>query len=314
MGMPYPGMGYPDMGYNEMGYPAMGFPPMGYSGMGYPGMLYPENPYPDMPHPGMAQPPPILAHPEQFEYVGPDDPAKARKYYEQSAVTPNVEIGYKYPGVTNDDLRELDHADQMCERFMYTWEPVGLSEATHGLVEWLRKPRSDRARQAIERLRDAWTGTWSPDIAIKSFFDLDRAFFGGKLRGRCRLRWMGSTYRLLEEIGENYQRTLGCTSLEEHAPIPQVRIFLNAEKMFLIGQPERVSSKRQTFGTLVHEMIHAYLMTRCGDDSSPSEQFDDDPDPGHGRHFQRLARAVDRRTTEELGLEVFWNGKNKRRR
>ncbi|MCJ1246005.1 hypothetical protein MMC30_003209 [Trapelia coarctata] len=275
-------------------------------------MPYPDTSYPGMPHPGMAQPPPNLADPDQFEYWGPDDPEKNRKYYEQTSVTPHVEIGYEYPGITNDDLRELDHADQMCGRFVYTWEPVSLSEATVGIVESLRKPRSDRAERAIKRLRDAWSGKWSPDIAIKSFFDLDKAFFGGKLRGRVRLRWTGSTNKLLEEFGPDNQHMMGCTGFEQHTPVAQARIFLNAEKLFLIGQPERVSSKQQTFGTLVHEMIHAYLITRCCVGSSPSEQFD--PDPGHGRHFQRLAKAMDRRTMADLGFEVFWAEKDRRGR
>ena len=252
-----------------------------------------------------------LKHPANHQYCGPDDPVKNRKYYEDTKVTPHVDIGYDYPGCKLEQLQELDHADEMCDRFINKWVPVSMSEAKAELLEWLAKPRSDGSKEAIARLRSAWTSKhWSPDIAMKSFRDIDRAYFKGYLRGRVRLRWVGSTQRLRRAVGPKYKYTWGCTTLDCMIPVTQARIFLNAEKIFLTGEPT-ISSRRETFGTLVHECVHAYLLTSAGAGAFNAAEDQFDADPGHGRYFQAVAAAVNRQTVKELGLEVLWNKKHR---
>lgn len=280
-------------------------------GVPYPGKPRPGMCYPDMRFPDMEQPPPDLAHPDQHIYIGPDDPVKNRQYYEDTTVTPNINIGYSYPGVTYEDLRELDHAHEMCHRFIHKWFPVRRSEATADLVAWLKRPPSDRAQAALKNLKQAWSSrSWSPDIAIKSFFDIDRAYFGGKLRGRVRLRWIRSTRRLQEACRRQDKSFWGCTALDRGTPVTQARIFLNAELMFLRGHHD-MSSRRRTIGTLLHECIHAYLLTRVGAKEYYRTRDHGCPDPSHGVDFVALAVALTKRTKEDIGFEVFWHEKRR---
>ena len=91
-----------------------------------------DMPDPAMPYPDMVEEPPDLAHPDEFEYMGPHDPVKNRKHYEESTVHPYVDIGYSYPGLTNKYLRELDHADQLCDRFHPHLDPSELAKDDDG--------------------------------------------------------------------------------------------------------------------------------------------------------------------------------------
>ena len=281
-----------------------------------------------------------MPHRRPHRTLARDDPDLNRQHYEASAITPSVDIGTYYPGCTQHELIELDHADEWADRFVGRWKAVSMTRATQELEDWLSKPPTRHSAAAIDRLRTALhEREWTPDLPIKMFNDFDRAFFGRWLKGMCKLRWKGSTKALYKAIGPNYRGTFGVTISNLDTAVPISKIILNAEKIFLGPLPPRVSSrKRGTFGTLLHEMVHgkflvlllrigggyctsgkrlmgyilAYLTARCG----YCHDVDEDEmglDGGHGRHFQRCIEALERRTRQDIGYVPHWNEKRDHR-
>lgn len=190
----------------------------------------------------------------------PDDQVLNRQHYLATKITPSVDIGLPYPGCTQEDLKELDHVSQ---HWQSKWHPRHIRQATEELCDFLKQPPSANAQAAISRLDAAWNSKkWSPEIAIKCFPDLDKAYFGGYLKRKIRLRFKGSTQALYESLGPAYKGTFGVTCCPyDDAGVPVARIILNAQMIFLNPRAasvdgSRCSRKRQTFGTLVHEMIH----------------------------------------------------------
>ena len=267
--------------------------------------------------------------------VAGDDPVLNRQHYEASAITPSVDIGTYYPGCTQHELIELDHADEWADRFVGRWKRVSMSKATQELEDWLSKPPTRHSAAAIDRLKTALhEREWTPDLPIKMFNDFDRAFFGRWLKGMCKLRWKGSTKALYDAIGPRYRCAFGATVSCPEAAVPISKIILNAEMIFLAPLSRRASSrKRGAFGTLLHEMVHgnflvscvlevvitpaeqgltvyilAYLTARCG----RANDVDEDLlglDGGHGRHFLRCIEALERRTRQDIGYVPHWNDK-----
>lgn len=142
------------------------------------------------------------------------------------------------------------------------------------------------APHPIERTaeyRDAWRRikqlrsrslTWHDyELVTKMFNDLDTAIFHGDLRYRVYLIW------------EDMQRS-GNGTLNGYCRSP------------LWGTGERIGicmATRGVFGTLLHEMLHAYLKvwSRGGTDQEPS--IEPERGPGHGQTFMTCARYLERR-------------------
>ena len=206
-----------------------------------------------------------MPHPRSHRHQAGDNPVLNRQHYEASAVTPSVDIGTYYPGCTQHDLIELDHADEWADRFIGRWRAISMSRATRELEDWLSKPPTRHSAAAIDRLRTALhEREWTPDLPIKMFSDFDRAFFGRWLKGKCKLRWKGSTKALYKAIGPAYRGTFGVTISCPETAVPTCKIVLNAEKLFLDPLPPQASSrKRGTFGTLLHEMVHGNIHFLC---------------------------------------------------
>ena len=190
-----------------------------------------------------------------------DDPEvseRDRRHFEETKITPNINIGYNYPGVTIEELQILDHAHEMKHSVRH-WHTVSADRATAELEALLAQPPSGKQKDAIKRLRDAWTiEDWTPDIAIKSFSDLDRAYFGRYLKDRCRLRWKGSNEEMWKALGADHMETYGVTFRDKTNPVPVERIILNARFIFLkAGSGEK--TRKTTFETLLHELIHGKI-------------------------------------------------------
>ena len=174
---------------------------------------------------------------------------------------------------------------------------------------------------AIQRLqRIPELQSWGPDIVYKAFDDLDLVLFGGALRGCSKLRWT-DTETFIEDYPElepmnGYGVTCNCLISprsvalphEELEPIPLLRyqacacIHLNTTKHFL--QPiQAIDRSRwdEMWGTLLHEMVHAYLRVTINPTRRDFERTD--PQGIHGRHFQRCIRAINARAAE-LGLGI----------
>lgn len=188
-----------------------------------------------------------------------DHHAKNREYYEATKIEPDISKGYKYSGCTPGELRELKYAPWLADRLIHKTHLVSIEQATVELEESLTKPPSDCAKVAIKNLKLAWaekgnSQPWSPDVTIKSFHDVDRAYFDSYLVRRVRVRWWIGSPPALWEIMKG---TLGCVCEERGAPVPTVRILLNAEAIFLdYCFDDSRESERYTLSTLLHEMIH----------------------------------------------------------
>ncbi|MCJ1437175.1 hypothetical protein MMC27_006560 [Xylographa pallens] len=190
------------------------------------------------------------------------------------------------------------------------------------LLQSLRQtPKDAEVQEAIQRLQCIPSlQSWGPDIVYKAFDDLDLVLFGGVLRGCTTLRWTDSETYLENRAGLEPMGTHGttCDRLispeavalphEEFEYIPQVyysacaRIYLNTTTHFL--EPIQGSDRSrwdEMWGTLLHEMAHAYLHVTINPHYRRFEWTD--PQRIHGRHFQRCLKAINARA-EELGLEI----------
>ncbi|MCJ1388990.1 hypothetical protein MMC18_001843 [Xylographa bjoerkii] len=186
---------------------------------------------------------------------------------------------------------------------------------------WQYIPEDHEVHEAIRRLQYLpKLLSWGPDIVYKAFDDLDLVLFGGALRGGCKLRWTDS-----ETFKENYPELEPLTGYgvtcnlcrnpksvalprEEFEPIDSRKwpscsdIHLNTTKHFLEPiQAEGRTRWDEMWGTLLHEMVHAYLRVTINPRYRVFEWTD--PQRIHGRHFQRCLRAINARA-EELGLGI----------
>lgn len=202
------------------------------------------------PHHGGGQ------HGGQHGGHGQHFPKKNLRDLELSKITPNINIGYNYPGCTYEELRMLDHAHEVAHPVQALWQVISPDQAAVELEDLLALAPNAKGRAALQRLKDAWaTPDWTPDIAIKSFNDLDRLYFGRFLKDRCRLRWKGSTRELWKDMGYNHEETLGVTIRDKSRLVPVERIVLNASSILLKSRPG-VSVRKQAFEVLIHEMVH----------------------------------------------------------
>ncbi|MCJ1398308.1 hypothetical protein MMC11_001506 [Xylographa trunciseda] len=192
----------------------------------------------------------------------PDTDARLnRQHYEATRIPPSIHEGTPYPGCTQEELRSLDHAHERNwhKSWVKSYRRMNIQRAVADFVAGLKRDPSESQLAAIERLKSEWNKeTWTPDLAMKCFADLDRVYFFGQLLGRVRLRWKGSTEALRRELGPTYMYTYGVTMPEPRTVIPCARIILNAELIFL-GPMADYSRKQETFGTLLHEMVHGEL-------------------------------------------------------
>ena len=244
-----------------------------------------------------------------------DDRKLNTLHYYLTEKVPDIHTGYKYPGCTQAELRELDHAHENANRFRGVFRPMSKAQAVARLKAWLKQPPSPDLQSAIDRLREAWNNkNWTPDVAMKCFCDLDRVYFKTSLAGKCRCRWVGSIDTLWKKLGSTDD--FGVTVRETGVPVPMARILLNARWMFLAPIDElQCSRKQETFGTLVHEMIHGkFTCPRLFSYSNEltvtvylyvmSGKWDDD---GHDDDFVACAHALNRRTMKDFGRMVLWH-------
>lgn len=99
--------------------------------------------------------------------------------------------------------------------------------------------------EAINRLttglETAGREPWGPDLAIKAFCDLDKVFFGGRLKGHVCLTWKPDRFFRRDCFANTFY-------LEDGKCV----IHLNAHSIFFL--PGDGSSFGQMFSTLLHEM------------------------------------------------------------
>lgn len=128
---------------------------------------------------------------------------------------------------------------------------------------------------------------FGPDLAVKVFADLDLLFFGGQLRDNVRVEWVKASDH--PRFAAAPERIWGLAKyLPEHG---KCLIRLNAD---LHLRQDNEDPLRAMFGTLLHEMCHAYKAVRCG--RSHTERR------GHDRFFGTRIAVVHKRALRCLGL------------
>ena len=142
----------------------------------------------------------------------------------------------------------------------------------------------------IDAILDAEDKGYGPDIIIKAFADLDLVFFDGRLRGNVCVQWASDEYFQKWRVPPG---TWGFTVRPQPGEKGQCRVYLNAKTILL--DPSTDIPFKTMFGTLLHEMCHAYEHVRC----SPEEC---DLGDGHDKHFRTKIHAVHRRAYHVLGL------------
>ncbi len=147
---------------------------------------------------------------------------------------------------------------------------------------------------AIDRLIDAILDAeecgYGPDVMVKAFADLDVVFFDGRLRGNVSVQWASDEYFHKWQVPPG---AWGFTVKPEPGEMGQCRIKLNTKTILLDLSTD--TPFKTMFGTMLHEMCHAYERIRC----LPQ---DCDPGDGHDKHFRTKIHAVHRRAYHLLGL------------
>ena len=168
---------------------------------------------------------------------------------------------------------------------------VSRMEATEEVLRWNDEKRAP-PREELEIIRrlaiavhDAENNAlFSPDIVVKAFADLDQIFFGGRLRGNVFVQWA-------KQIDPN--RKGGILGQTGDIRTGQCRITLNAELLLLQRWSKAGKNPvASTFGTLLHEMCHAYDLVRC-----PKNRNGGD----HDKYWQTMIGVVHDRCCRILG-------------
>lgn len=169
-------------------------------------------------------------------------------------------------------------------------------QATQEILRWndeKRAPPRDELeliRQLAIVVHDAEKNSlFHPDIVVKAFADLDRVFFCGRLRGNVAVQWVEGIEDLHDDEPDG--RTYGETKSNRTG---QCRIRLNAtailqQRWSKVGK----NSVACMFGTLLHEMCHAYDFVRC-----PKRQGGVD---GHDEKWQTMIGVIHDRCCRILG-------------
>lgn len=173
---------------------------------------------------------------------------------------------------------------------------VSAIEATSEIVSHNKEtrkvppPETAAINRLIDAILDAEEYGYGPDIIVKAFADLDLVFFDRKLRGSVCVQWAS------DEYFQKWQVPPGAWGFTVR-PLPgesgQCRIKLNAKTILL--DPSTDTPFKTMFGTMLHEMCHAYEHIRCFPDNC-------DQGDGHDKHFRTRIHAVHRRAHHLLGL------------
>ncbi|CAF9942428.1 MAG: hypothetical protein ALECFALPRED_009742 [Alectoria fallacina] len=168
---------------------------------------------------------------------------------------------------------------------------VSAMQATEEIMRWNDEKRAP-PRDELAIIRDLTIAVhdaeknlhFGPDLVIKTFADLDRIFFGGRLRGNVAVSWVSN-------LSHGTRGAYGET--EFHKP-GSCHIRLSAEAILLQKWTKVGKNPVATmFGTLLHEMCHAYGFVRC-----PEESLRGD---AHGKHFSTKIGVIHDRAVRILG-------------
>ena len=237
------------------------------------------------------------------------DWVKCVQYHKQSRLHPSPWDGTPYGPRTSEAILAQSHtllglyhgpwADNvLCYPFLVSDQSDALEEVTKALEYWTsgHSHFSSSRAEALDRLRGIRPDDhWGPDIIYKAFKDLDLIFFLGVLTGCTRLRWETANHWLMRPVGGLI--TMACTSHEsreiwnpetgmmERFPVEWIRLNSNEHFLNLSRISGIEDSWYEMWGSLLHEMVHAYLHATTMPRSDTHWQ-------SHRVHFHRCLNAV----------------------
>lgn len=255
-------------------------------------------------------------------------PTPTPTLYEQSCLPPSLETGTgtAYPNTTSlSALLTLHNGPDNASIIENMPRDKTVLEDVTAFLEGTLSPTmcTPAARAALERLQPWFVDSevrkgWGPDIIFKAFDDLDEALFHGRLRGRCQVQWKSEEE--LQTMFPEVRHIWGTTVPKrrrvkdpitcDYCQVFSAHIYLNSTKHFLGPlsthvDEEGVECKRtrweNMWGTLLHEMCHAYLRLRTWE-GYRDHMWSEGPDHGHGSHFKRCLKAVNTRSDYLLGI------------
>lgn len=211
--------------------------------------------------------------------------------YQQAFVSFRTDTGTSYP-CNQSDLR-VHNTDAFPEPNNHPY--VSAMDATREVMLHnhitRRVPPSELA--AIDTLRTTVYAMekrmeFGPDLAVKVFADLDLLFFGGRLRDHVRVRWIkASEHPRFAAAPTRLWATT--TRLPGHG---KCLILMNADYHL---RQKNDDPLRAMFGTLLHEMCHAYRVIRCERAQLVKRR-------GHDEFFGTMIAVVHQRAMWVLGL------------
>ena len=219
-------------------------------------------------------------------YHGPGEEEFNKKLYESAFLRFSAKSGSSYPCKQSEI--DFHHRGE----FLANKGPfVTATQATKEVMGWNDEKRAtpqkelDIIRALAMAIQDATKNfRFGPDLIIKATADLDRVFFGGRLRGHIVVKWVDQTGR--------HESTRGTCRQSQYG---QALIELSATNILLrkwTGVGDNPAT--QMFATLLHEMCHAYEHVRCP--SIHRQRVD-----SHGEHFATKLRVVHDRAIRIIG-------------
>ena len=248
-----------------------------------------------------------------------------RQLYTAAGNIPSVRWGTPYPA-EEAYLLSLYRGPLDADLFQYPQDEASLTtmELATCNLEHLLHPTTTltlEAAAAIARLQRLHSlrqsNTWAPDLIFKAFDDLDLALFQGKLRGHIRLRW-----KTEEEYAEQFPGRVDCYAMtqfsyrtledDEGKELWSFGAYINLRSGKIFQDPLKgiVTRWDEMFGTLIHEMVHAYLRVTVRFTSTRDHLWCDADrchGYGHGEHFQRCLEAANNRAAK-VGLKGLNDG------
>lgn len=142
--------------------------------------------------------------------------------------------------------------------------------------------RTDAYEDAWDRVDETWDDNISWDLTVKMFNDLDTIVFHGDLRNRVRVQWID-----LRTIGEH---GLAFTQPPANYNVGRITINMSSDTNWT-ELPEGLM-----LGVPLHEMLHAYFMVWCRDDTTEA-YYERGQNPEHGEIYMRCARRIERKVS-----------------
>lgn len=165
-----------------------------------------------------------------------------RKAWEAKHLKMKVNQGTAYP-CNPSTLEKHELKPENCRK--RHWSAPEATRLLEILLN-LGRPNDEAQDKAIRRLADGMrVTTWSGDLVIKAFEDLDSTFFGGYLTDEVMVQWCS------EDAFRGGPPAFGVCFSMNPSSSSRVKIHLNADEIFLRSDdPWKVMWR-----TIIHEMV-----------------------------------------------------------